>query len=112
MIFHSQIVTILKLAENGIFNFSEFPIKFITRLGMIITSLSIIYLIYTLIQKLIFHNVPQGFTSLLIAIILFSGVQLLSIGIIGEYILRIFFQVKNRPLFIIKNSITDKKITL
>ena len=104
--------TLVKLAKNGIFNFSEFPIKFITRLGMIITSLSIIYLIYTLIQKLIFHNVPQGFTSLLIAIILFSGVQLLSIGIIGEYILRIFFQVKNRPLFIIKNSITDKKITL
>jgi glycosyltransferase involved in cell wall biosynthesis len=100
---------LLKLAQNGIFNFSEFPIKFITRLGMFTILISLIYLMYTLIQKIFFNNVPQGFTSLLIAIILFSGVQLLSIGVLGEYILRIFFQVKGRPLFIIKNTIKDQK---
>ena len=100
---------LLRLAQNGIFNFSEFPIKFITRLGMLTTLVSVIYLVYTLVQKIFFHNVPQGFTGLLIAIILFSGVQLLSIGVLGEYILRIFFQVKGRPLFMIKNSIKDKQ---
>ncbi len=105
-----SLMVLLKLAKNGIFNFSEFPIRFITRLGGIITMLSILYLVYTIIQKIIFNNVPQGFTALLIAIILFSGVQLLSIGVIGEYILRIFFQVKERPLFIIKNTIKDKEV--
>jgi dolichol-phosphate mannosyltransferase len=45
------------------------------------------------------------------AIILFSGVQLISIGIIGEYVLRIFFQVKNRPLFIVKEKIENKEIS-
>jgi dolichol-phosphate mannosyltransferase len=45
--------------------------------------------------------VPEGFTAIVFLIILFGGVQLLAIGIIGEYVLRIFFQVKNRPLFLI-----------
>lgn len=106
-----SLFTLFKLANNGIFNFSEFPIKFITRLGLAITSLSLLYLVYTIIQKIIFNNVPKGFTALLIAIILFSGVQLLSIGVIGEYVLRIFFQVKGRPVFIIKNTIKDKEIS-
>ncbi len=103
-------MVLMKLAKNGIFNFSEFPIRFITRLGFMITTLAVIYFFYTLIQKIFFNNVPKGFTGLLITIILFSGVQLLSLGVIGEYILRIFYQVKNRPLYIIKNTIKDKEI--
>lgn len=103
-----SIAALFKLAKNGIFNFSEIPISFITKLGFFTTFLSVIYLCYTIIQRVFYNSVPQGFTALLIAIILFSGVQLISIGVIGEYILRIFFQVKNRPLFIIKNIIRDK----
>lgn len=96
-----------KLAYNGIFNFSEFPIKFITNLGFISIAFSLIYLADTIIRKFMYGTVPQGFTALLFAIILFSGVQLLSLGIIGEYVLRIFFQVKNRPLFIISKQIIE-----
>lgn len=96
-----------KLAYNGIFNFSEFPIKFITNLGFISIAFSLIYLADTIIRKFMYGTVPQGFTALLFAIILFSGVQLLSLGIIGEYVLRIFFQVKNRPLFIISRQIVE-----
>lgn len=96
-----------KLAYNGIFNFSEFPIKFITNLGFLSIAFSLIYLADTIIRKFMYGTVPQGFTALLFAIILFSGVQLLSLGIIGEYVLRIFFQVKNRPLFIISKQIVE-----
>ncbi len=96
-----------KLAYNGIFNFSEFPIKFITYLGFLSVLFSLIYLGDTIIRKFVFGTVPQGFTALLFVMILFSGVQLLSLGIIGEYVLRIFFQVKNRPLFIISKQIID-----
>ena len=106
-----SLLHLIKLAQNGIFNFSEFPIKAITGIGFFTILISLIYLVYTLIEKIVFHNVPPGFTGLLIAIILFSGVQLFSIGVLGEYILRIFFQVKGRPLFIIKNTIRDKEVS-
>lgn len=101
---------LFRLAYNGIFNFSEFPIKLITNLGFISILLSLLYLGNTIIQKYVYHTVPKGFTALLFAIILFSGVQLLSLGIIGEYVLRIFFQVKGRPLYVVKSKIIESKI--
>ncbi|MCX6198656.1 MAG: glycosyltransferase family 2 protein [Bacteroidetes bacterium] len=100
-----------RLAYNGIFNFSDFPVKFITNMGIATVLISLSYFIYTIVKRFVFHvPVVEGFTGLLFTIILFSGVQLISLGIIGEYVLRIFFQVKGRPLFIIKNRIVDKKI--
>ncbi|MBL7924330.1 MAG: glycosyltransferase family 2 protein [Bacteroidia bacterium] len=100
---------LMGLAFNGIFNFSEFPIKFITRLGIITILISLVYLAYNIYRKFFIGDVPLGFTALIMAIVLFSGVQLISIGIIGEYVVRIFFQVKNRPLFIVSEKIVDKK---
>ena len=100
---------LFKLAYNGIFNFSEFPIKLITNMGFFAISVSLVYLVYNIIKKYVYHAVPEGFTALLFAIILFSGVQLFSLGIIGEYVLRIFFQVKGRPLYIVKKRIINKK---
>ncbi len=100
---------LLSLALNGIFNFSEYPIKFISNLGILTVTVSLVYLIYTLIKKIFFGVVPEGFTGTIIVIILFGGVQLISIGILGEYILRIFFQVKNRPLYLVKSHIKNKE---
>ena len=94
-----------KLAYNGIFNFSEYPIKLVTRLGMITFGVAMLYLIQTLIKKYVYGDVPQGFTALLFVIILFSGVQLIALGMIGEYVLRIFFQTKGRPLYVVREVI-------
>jgi len=102
---------LFRLAMNGIYNFSELPIRLISLLGILSVLLALIYFALTLINKFIYHTVPAGFTALLFAIILFSGVQLLSLGVIGEYVLRIFFQVKNRPLFIVEKKIFDKELT-
>ena len=96
---------LLALALNGIFNFSEYPIKFVSNLGVFATLSSLIYFIVTLIKRYYFHDVPQGFTATILLIIFFGGVNLIAIGIIGEYILRIFFQVKQRPPFIISHTI-------
>ena len=98
------------LAYNGIFNFSEFPIKFMTRTGMFSIGIALIYLFITLAKKLFFGDVIEGFTALLFVIILFSGVQLIALGIIGEYVLRIFFQSKGRPLFVVKEEIMEGKV--
>jgi polyisoprenyl-phosphate glycosyltransferase len=101
---------LIKLAYNGIFNFSDFPIKFITKLGFFTILISLGYLSITLFKKYVYGTVPEGFTGLLISIILFSGVQLISLGIIGEYVLRIFFQVKGRPLYVVRNKIIKKEV--
>ncbi|MFN4144298.1 MAG: glycosyltransferase family 2 protein [Runella sp.] len=98
---------LFRLAYNGIFNFSEFPVKFMTRAGGAAILIALVYFVIVLVKKLFFAEVIEGFTALLFVIILFSGVQLMALGIIGEYVLRIFFQSKNRPLFIIKEEIVE-----
>ena len=101
----------IKIALNGIFNFSELPIRLITNLGIATIAVALIYFVYTVVKKFVLGmEVADGFTGLLFAIILFSGVQLLSLGVIGEYMLRIFFQVKGRPLFIVKEKIVDGQL--
>ena len=98
---------LFELAFNGIFNFSDFPVKFITRLGFFTVFFSLIYFGYNIYRKIYYNDVPQGFTATILAIILFSGVQLVSLGLIGEYVLRIYNQVRNRPLFVIDRIIQD-----
>jgi glycosyltransferase involved in cell wall biosynthesis len=102
---------LFKLAFNGIFNFSELPIKFITGIGLITVFGTLIYLISVLFKKFFFGSVPEGFTALIAAITLFGGIQLICFGILGEYIVRIFFQVKKRPNFIVKNIIINKEVS-
>lgn len=96
---------LLKLAYNGIYSFSEFPIKILTSLGLVVILISILYSIYTLYVK--FHNphMPQGFTTLAIAIFLFGGIQLVALGIIGEYVIRIYDETRKRPKYIIRNKL-------
>ncbi|MDP1728152.1 MAG: glycosyltransferase family 2 protein [Bacteroidota bacterium] len=101
---------LLELAYSGVFNFSDFPIKFITRLGLSAIVVSLLYLVYVLISKFAYGNVPTGFTALLMAIVMFSGVQLISLGIIGEYVLRIYQQSQKRPLYIIDKVIKNKTL--
>lgn len=98
---------LIRLAFNGLFNFSETPIKAVMILGTLVTGTSLIYLFVTLIKRFVFDIVPEGFTALLTVIILFGGIQLVAIGVIGEYILRIFFEVKKRPLYIIKEVVNQ-----
>lgn len=100
---------LFELAFNGIFNFSDFPVKIITRLGFVTVVFSLIYFAYNLYRKFYYNDVPQGFTATILAIILFSGVQMISLGLIGEYVLRIYNQVRNRPLFVIDKLIQDQE---
>ncbi len=102
---------LFRLAYNGIFNFSEAPIKFVSSMGVGTFAIASLYLLTVLFKRFFFKDyVPEGFTALLFVIILFAGVQLIALGIIGEYVLRIFFQVKKRPLFIIKREIKNGEI--
>ena len=101
---------LLKLAYDGIFNFSVLPIKVLTWLGILCIVSSLIYFSTVLVKRLMLaDDVPIGFTAQIFMIILFGGVQLISLGIIGEYVQRIFFQSKDRPLYIIDKKIISGK---
>ena len=95
---------LLGLAYNGIFSFSNFPVKMLTRIGSLVIVVSFIYIVITLVKKFVYGNVPQGFTTLIIFLSVFSGIQLLALGMIGEYVIRIYDESRKRPLFIVKDK--------
>ena len=95
----------LKFASDGIIGFSSKPLKMISFVGGCTILLSIILFIYSIIEKMIKGSTVQGWTSLICAVTLFSGVQLLSLGIIGQYIARIYDESKQRPLYIVDEKI-------
>lgn len=96
----------LKLASDGIISFSTKPLKIVGCLGILTIVLSIILLIYALISYIFkLNELSAGWTSLMICITLFSGVQLLSLWIMSEYIGRIYDEAKQRPQYIIEKKI-------
>lgn len=95
----------IRLAIDGIAAFSYKPLKLATGVGFLIASLSFIYLIVIIFQKIFYGNVIEGWAST-IAVILFSqGIVLIMLGIMGEYIGRIYDEIKNRPIYLISEKI-------
>ena len=96
----------IKLAKDGIFSFSTKPLRFVTKLGIISMIISILILIYSLLSFAFdWNNLTAGWTSIMVTITFFAGVQLISLGMIAEYIGRIYEESKNRPSYIINKKI-------
>lgn len=99
-----------KLASDGIISFSTKPLKIVGGLGILTIILSIGILSYSLISYVFnLNQLTPGWTSIMVAITLFSGVQLLSIWIISEYVARIYDETRNRPEYIIAKKINIQK---
>ncbi len=96
-----SVMRLTKLAFDGIFAFSIVPIRAAALMGAFVMFLSTLYVIYSLYAKIFEHRSPQGFTALLIAVTFLSGVVLFFLGIIGEYVGRIYEETKARPQFVI-----------
>ncbi len=94
-------------ALDGILNFSTIPLRIWTYVGGTIALGAFCYGLVIIGQKLIFGNDVPGYPSLMTCLLFLGGIQLLSLGIIGEYIARIFNEVKNRPLYVIKKPRQD-----
>ncbi|MEK3985233.1 glycosyltransferase family 2 protein [Paenibacillus sp. FSL K6-3166] len=91
-------------AIDGIVSFSTSPLRWATYFGFFTAISSFIYMFYIIIDKLFFGNAVSGYVSIVSLLLLFGGIQLIFFGIIGEYIGRIFIEVKARPNYIIKNT--------
>ena len=90
-----------RFALDGLFSFSTAPLKIWTYIGGLSALGAFVYLLITLIQKIVFGIAAPGYASLLIVMLFLNGLLLLSNGIQGEYIARIFEEVKGRPLFVV-----------
>ena len=96
----------IKLAKDGIFSFSTKPLKFVTKLGIVSIFISILILIYSILSFIFdWNNLTAGWTSIMVTVTFFAGVQLISLGMISEYIGRIYDESKNRPSYIINKKI-------
>ncbi len=98
----------LSFAWDGITSFSVKPLQIITALGMVVCFLSVIGLIYCLVSWICGSVVP-GWTSMTMIVLLLGGVQLLSLGIIGEYIGKIYGEVKHRPRYLVETYLNDEE---
>jgi glycosyltransferase involved in cell wall biosynthesis len=93
---------LLNFAIDGITSFTTAPLRFSSLMGIIISFIAFIYILYLVIRTIIFGSDLAGYPSMMAAILFLGGVQLLSIGIIGEYIGRIFNETKHRPLYFVE----------
>ncbi|HBC32622.1 MAG TPA: glycosyltransferase, partial [Clostridiales bacterium] len=92
---------LFNLALEGVTSFTTSPLRISTILGILVSIFSIIYMFIVLIKSLIWKDPVQGYPSMMVTILFLGGVQLVSLGIIGEYVGRIFNETKYRPLYII-----------
>ncbi|MGB1217001.1 MAG: glycosyltransferase family 2 protein [Saprospiraceae bacterium] len=99
----------LKFAMDGITSFSDKPLQFVTRLGFIFSGVSFIVILYAFYSHFILDRTITGWTSLIISSMFTGGIQLISIGIIGEYISRMNKNILNRPLYIIGQTNVEKE---
>lgn len=100
---------LFELAIEGITSFTITPLRFSAAFGCVISILAFIYMIWVIIKTLIYGDTVVGYPSLMTVILFIGGIQLISIGIIGEYLGRIFNETKKRPLYFI-NEYNNEKI--
>ncbi|MBO0312671.1 glycosyltransferase family 2 protein [Escherichia coli] len=95
------------LALEGITSFSTFPLRMWTYIGLVVSGLSFLYGAWMIIDTLAFGNPVRGYPSLLVSILFLGGIQLIGIGVLGEYIGRIYVESKQRPKYLLKSRKSD-----
>lgn len=101
---------LLYLALDGLVSFSYVPLRMISIAGFCVSMMSLILAVFYFIKKLTVGLSPPGFATIVVSIFFLAGIQLITIGVIGEYVGRIFEEVKRRPLYIVRRIIGDHAI--
>ena len=95
---------LFNLAIEGITSYTTAPLRISTVVGIVVSLVAFIYMCYVLVKTIIYGEPVQGYPTLVILILFLGGVQLLSLGIIGEYLGRVFHETKNRPVYLISEQ--------
>lgn len=94
----------INFALDGITGFSDVPLKIVTYFGIIVTAFAFLVLAYVLLSRFIWDDYVQGWASLMITILFIGGVQMIAVGIIGEYLSRMNANIRKRPLYIVRET--------
>ena len=94
----------IRFAMDGITSFSNFPLKVASVLGFVVSGISFIIMMYALYVRFIAGHYVEGWTSLMISILFLGGIQLICVGLIGEYLSRVSDNVRDRPLYVVADS--------
>ena len=96
---------LIKYAIDGVVSFSTAPLKLSMGVGLTTSVASILYLVFVVVQKLFFGIDVPGYATIVVLVLLLGGMQLFCLGILGEYVSKIFIQSKNRPIYILKEHL-------
>lgn len=102
-------LSLINLALNGITSFTTAPLRLAAIMGVVVSIIAFVYLIYIIIVTNIFGEPVQGYPTIMVTMLFLGGVQLLGLGIIGEYLGRVFNEVKGRPGYFIRSYNGEKK---
>ena len=97
---------LVRLAVDGLLSFSATPLRLSSLLGAFTALAGVLYVLFALLSRLRTGDIPEGWTSTIAIVLVLGGVQLLMIGIVGEYLARVYAETKRRPTFIIRERIT------
>jgi glycosyltransferase involved in cell wall biosynthesis len=100
-----SVFKLAKLASAGVLSFSVFPLRASLYVGVTIASLSFLYALFAAYKRIFIGNVPVGYTDMMFFILFLGGVQLVFLGVIGEYLAKVFQEVRRRPLYVINETI-------
>jgi polyisoprenyl-phosphate glycosyltransferase len=95
---------LMLLALDGLISFSYVPLRVITALGLSVSLLSLFLAVFFFVKKLVYGLTPPGYASLIVSIFFLAGIQLITLGVIGEYVGRIFEEAKRRPMYILRRA--------
>lgn len=104
-----SIKKLVKYALEGFISFTTFPLRFATYLGMFVSLCAVLYMIFVIVKTLAFGEDVPGYPTIVTLVLFLSGVQLLILGILGEYLARIYVQGKNRPVYIEKEFLHETR---
>jgi polyisoprenyl-phosphate glycosyltransferase len=95
---------LMLLALDGLISFSYMPLRLITALGLSVSFLSLFLAVFFFVKKLLYGLSPPGYASLIVSIFFLAGIQLITLGVIGEYVGRIFEEAKRRPMYVLRRA--------
>ena len=100
-----SVMTLLRLAIAGLMSFTTWPLRLVSLLGFLVSICSFGYGLFIVIEYLLYKNPVDGWPTIVTILLFFSGINLMSLGVVGEYIAGIFDEVKGRPLYIVRQNV-------
>jgi len=100
-----NLTKLFKLAFDGLVSYSYVPLRLVSNVGMLVSAMALAYMAYLLLARLFGGTPIEGWTSTIVIMLFLGGVQLLSLGVIGEYVGRIFEEVKQRPHYVVRERV-------